>query len=49
MPDTIKELQIGLIQDLVKFEQTDMTEYQLNKIEETYSNIYVVLQNLDKE
>jgi hypothetical protein len=39
----IKQLQTELAKDLVNFEQSELTEEQLEMIEETYQQVYLIL------
>jgi hypothetical protein len=43
----IKQLQTELAKDLVNFEQSDLTEEQLEMIEETYQQVYLILNTVE--
>jgi hypothetical protein len=49
MSNPIRDLQIGLVQDLVKLEESNITQDDLKAIEATYEHVYSLLNNLDKE
>lgn len=49
MTNPIKSLQTELAKDLAKFEESNLTEEQLTEIEKIYSNVYLILHNVDKE
>jgi hypothetical protein len=41
--DKIKQLQTELAKDLVKFEESELSEEHLEMIEETYQQVYLIL------
>ena len=43
----IKQLQTELAKDLVKFEESDLSEEQLDMIEKTYQQVYDILGEVD--
>jgi hypothetical protein len=47
--DSIKNLQENLAKDLVKFEESSLTEEQLKEIEKIYHDVYLKLHNVNKE
>lgn len=47
--DSIKHLQENLAKDLVKFEESSLTEEQLKEIEKIYYDVYLKLHNVDKD
>ncbi len=49
MTSPIKNLQEELAKDLVKFEESNLTEEQLKLIEQTYYEIYLKLHKIDEE
>ena len=49
MEEPIKTLQTGLAQDLVKLEETDISEEHLQMIENTYEQVYRILNKASKE
>jgi hypothetical protein len=49
MKDSIKTLQTGLAQDLVKLEETNISEEHLKLIENTYEQVYRILDKASKE
>lgn len=49
MTNPIKTLQTELAKDLVRFEESSLTEEQLAEIEKIYNEIYLKLHNIDKE
>jgi hypothetical protein len=49
MTNTIKTLQTELAQDLVKLEQSDISEENLAMIEDTYQQVYFLLNKIHKE
>jgi hypothetical protein len=49
MENSVKTLQTSLAQDLVKLEDSDISEKHLQMIENTYEQVYRILSKLDKE
>jgi hypothetical protein len=45
----IKELQTNLAKDLVRFEESSLTDDQLKEIEKIYNDVYLKLHNIEKE
>jgi hypothetical protein len=46
MENSVKTLQTNLAQDLVKLENSDINEETLNKIEDTYQNVYDIISKI---
>jgi hypothetical protein len=49
MSDPIKDLQLQLVQDLIKFEDSGIINQQLLMIEEVYKRVYNLLGSLDSK
>jgi hypothetical protein len=49
MENPIKTLQTSLAQDLVKLEETNISEEHLQMIETTYEQVYRILDKASKE
>ena len=47
--NNIENLQTGLAQDLVKMEELKITEEHLTMIEDTYEQVYIILDRVLKE
>lgn len=46
--DQIKQLQTELARDLVVFEDSNLSEKQIEEIEKTYNDIYLKLHTIDR-
>jgi hypothetical protein len=46
--DKVRQLQTELAKDLVVFEESDLSEEHLAMIEDTYQQIYLILNNARK-
>jgi hypothetical protein len=49
MTAPIKDLQTGLAHDLVKLEGSEISEEHLQMIEDTYEQVYLILNKANKE
>ena len=49
MTSPIKDLQTGLAYDLVKLEDSEISEEHLQMIEDTYEQVYLILNKANKE
>jgi hypothetical protein len=47
--DKIKQLQTELAKDLVKFEESELSEEHLEMIEEAYQEVYLTLSKAGKD
>jgi hypothetical protein len=47
--DSIKQLQTELAKDLVKFEESELSEEHLEMIEEAYQEVYLTLSKVRKD
>lgn len=47
--DKIKQLQTELAKDLVKFEESQISEEHLEMIEDTYQQVYLTLSRAEKD
>jgi hypothetical protein len=45
--DKIKQLQTELAKDLVNFEQSELSKEQLEMIEESYQQVYLILNTVE--
>jgi hypothetical protein len=48
MLSPLQDLQFELTKDLIKFETSNLSEEQLDLIEQTYQEVYFKLQTLDR-
>jgi|LakMenEpi03Aug12_release.lakeMendotaPanAssembly.Ray.scaffolds.fasta_scaffold4734015_2 hypothetical protein len=49
MEDSIKNLQCSLAKDLVELETSDISEHHLQMIEDTYEQVYRILNQAHRE
>jgi hypothetical protein len=47
--NSIKQLQTELAKDLVKFEESELSEEHLEMIEEAYQEVYLILSKVGKD
>jgi hypothetical protein len=45
----IKQLQTELAKDLVQFEQSSLSKEQLEMIEDTYQQVYLILSTIERD